>query len=88
MALVILMGGTFISYQLNLLGPMMQMTNAATNQAVEIGKEKLREFLQNNEMARQALSMTQDSSGDGIDLEVLNSNGRRRESTWPGDDDL
>ncbi|KAI1745677.1 RHD3/Sey1 [Xylaria scruposa] len=55
--LIIISGGTYVAYNLNLLGPMMQMSGAAWNQAIEIGKQRLREFLENNETARQAIAM-------------------------------
>lgn len=55
--LIILAGGTYVAYNLNLLGPMMQMSSAAWNQAIEIGKQRLREFLENNETARQAIAL-------------------------------
>lgn len=55
--LIIMAGGAYIAYNLNLLGPMMQMSSAAWNQAIEIGKQRLREFLENNEMARQAIAL-------------------------------
>lgn len=55
--LLIVAGGTYVAYSLNLLGPMMQMSSAAWGQASDIGKQRLREFLENNETARQAISM-------------------------------
>lgn len=74
-----------MAYSLNLLGPMMQMTNAASNQAVEIGKQKLRDFLENNETARAALAMPAKDS-DSISLETLDSRGKRREKEEDEDD--
>lgn len=55
--LIIIAGGTYVAYSLNLLGPMVQMSGAAWNQAIEIGKQRLRDFLENNETARQAIAM-------------------------------
>ena len=65
---------------------MVQMTNAATNQAVEIAKGKLREFLENNETARQAIGMPgrQDT---GISMDTLDSRGKRQQQSRPDDDD-
>lgn len=80
-----LAGGTYVAYNLNLLGPMMQMTNAASNQAVEIGKQKLRDFLENNETARAALAMPAKDS-DSISMETLDSRGKRREKDEDEDD--
>lgn len=79
-------GGTYVAYNLNLLGPMMQMTNAASNQAVEIGKQKLREFLENNETARSALAMPAKKDSDSISMDTLDSRGKRREKDEDEDD--
>jgi len=38
------------------------MSNAASAQAVEIGKEKLRDFLESSETGRQAMAMSSSSS--------------------------
>jgi hypothetical protein len=88
--LILLMGGgTYVAYTLNLLGPMMQMTNAASNQAVEIAKEKLRAFLESNETVRQAISMPsrqQDSGSIGLDR--LDSRGKRAQQVEDEDDDI
>ncbi|CAK7202313.1 Dynamin-like GTPase that mediates homotypic ER fusion [Sporothrix eucalyptigena] len=98
--LAIFAGGTYVAYSLALLGPMMQMANAASNQAVEIGKQKLRDFLENNDSARQALAMparptggnSRNSTSDDISLDTLNSSGRKqtplRDSTTRLDDDI
>lgn len=85
--LCLMAGGTYLAYNLNLLGPMMQMANAASNQAVDIGKQKLRDFLENNETARSALSMParQDT---GVSLDTLDSQGRRRETAEEDEDDI
>lgn len=79
-------GGTYVAYNLNLLGPMMQMTNAASNQAVEIGKQKLRDFLESNETARTALAMPARKDTDSISLDTLDSKGMRREKDEDDDD--
>lgn len=72
---------------------MMQMANAATHQGVEIGKAKLREFLENNETARQAIAMPAgERIRDSIGMEDLDSSGRRRNApvraAEDDDDDL
>ncbi|ERT00165.1 protein SEY1 [Sporothrix schenckii 1099-18] len=90
--LAIFAGGTYVAYSLSLLGPMMQMANAASNQAVEIGKQKLRDFINNNDSARQALAMparsdSTSSSSDNIHMDTLNSSGRRQNTTTRIDDD-
>lgn len=78
-------GGSYVAYNLNLLGPMLQMTNAASNQAVEIGKQKLRDFLENNETARSALAMPA-RTDTGISMDTLDSKGKRRENDEDEDD--
>nr|POE53319.1 protein sey1 [Quercus suber] len=57
--LLILLGiGGYVTYTLNLWGPMLRMTNAASSQGLEILKEKLRDFLENSETGRQAIGMS------------------------------
>lgn len=79
-------GGSYVAYNLNLLGPMMQMANAASNQAAEIGKQKLRDFLENNETARATLAMPARRDTDSISLETLDSRGKRKEKDEDEDD--
>jgi protein SEY1 len=57
--LILLAGAAYITYTLNLWGPMLRMTNAATAQGLEIFKEKLREFLESSETGRQAIGISQ-----------------------------
>lgn len=78
-------GGSYVAYNLNLLGPMMQMANAASNQAVDIGKQKLRDFLENNETARSALAMPARKDTD-ISMDTLDSKGKRRGGDEDEDD--
>jgi hypothetical protein len=61
---------------------MMKMANAASQQAIEVGKERLREFLESSDTGRQATAMNE---SDGISLSTLNSRGKR--VTADGDDD-
>ncbi|KAF3070709.1 Protein sey1 [Daldinia childiae] len=84
--LVIIAGGLYVSYSLNLLGPMMQMSNAAWNQASEIGKQRLREFVENNETARQAIGMAGRDS-DSISMDTLDSRGKKKSRVAVDDDD-
>lgn len=51
---------------------MYQMANAASQQAVEEGKKRLREFLESSDTGRQAMAM---SGQDDIQLRKLNGNG-------------
>jgi hypothetical protein len=56
---------------------MIKMANAASQQAIEVGKERLREFLENSDSARQAVAMGGRDS-DSISLNTLDSRGKRR----------
>ncbi|KAI0142419.1 root hair defective 3 GTP-binding protein [Hypoxylon sp. NC0597] len=84
--LVIVAGGLYVSYNLNLLGPMMQMSSAAWNQAIEIGKQRLRDFLENNETARQAIGVRGRDS-DSISMDTLDSRGKKQSRAVADDDD-
>jgi len=87
--LIMMAGGLYVAYTLNLIGPMLQMANAATNQGVEIGKQKLREFLESSDTARQAIGMPGRDS-DSISLDTLDSRGKRspRAAETHDDDDI
>lgn len=74
MFLLMLGAGAYITYTLNLWGPMLQMTNAASQQALEEGKKRLREFLEASDTGRQAIAM---SGQDDIRMEKLNGHGKR-----------
>ncbi|RCI16549.1 hypothetical protein L249_2256 [Ophiocordyceps polyrhachis-furcata BCC 54312] len=63
--LLMMAGGTYVAYTLNLLGPMMQMGNAAVNQGVDIAKQQLRDFIANSEAAKQALAMPSSNGSRG-----------------------
>ncbi|KAI7303184.1 hypothetical protein KC315_g15812, partial [Hortaea werneckii] len=72
--LLILLGvGAYVTYTLNLWGPLLRMSNAASSQGLEIFKEKLREFLETSETGRQAIGISA-KHGD-IKLDNLSSNG-------------
>ena len=86
--LLLLAGGSYVAYNLNLLGPMMQMTNAASNQALEIAKERLREFLQNSDTARQALGVPVREDGDAVSMDTLDSRGKKKEKPVEDIDDI
>ena len=53
---------------------MLKMTNAASQQALEEGKKRLREFLESSDTGRQAIAM---SGQEGIIREKLDMNGRK-----------
>jgi hypothetical protein len=63
---------------MNMLGPMMQMANAAATQGVDIGKQKLREFIENSDSARQALNMPSRTDSDAVSLDTLDSRGKKK----------
>jgi len=85
--LILLGVGAYVTYTLNLWGPMLRMANAASTQAVEIGKEKLRDFLENSETGRQAIGMKAREDSDSISLNTLDSRGKRRTVEDEDDDD-
>lgn len=62
---------------------MARMANAASAQAVDIGKEKLREFLETSESGRRAMAQSGlDNStrrGDEVRMDRLNGNGKKNE---------
>ncbi|KAF1989152.1 protein SEY1 [Aulographum hederae CBS 113979] len=78
--LILLATGAYVTYTLNLWGPMIRMANAASAQAVEVGKERLREFLESSDTGRQAMAMSgrRDDTG-GIELDGLNRSGKKEE---------
>ncbi|KAI5306297.1 Dynamin-like GTPase that mediates homotypic ER fusion [Ascosphaera pollenicola] len=47
----------YITWQLNLWGPMIRMTNAATEQAIAESKRRLRDFLSDSDTNREAVCM-------------------------------
>lgn len=71
--LIVLAAGAYITYTLNLWGPMLQMTNAASAQALEEGKKRLREFLEASDTGRQAMAM---SGQESTPMRKLNGHGK------------
>ena len=67
---------------------MLRMANAASAQAVEIGKEKLREFLESSDTGRQAMGMSGRQDSDGISLNTLDSRGKRNPAVEDDDDEI
>jgi len=66
---------------------MIRMANAASQQAVEVGKERLREFLESSDTGRQAMAMGSRTDSDGISLNTLDSRGKRKPAVEDDDDD-
>ena len=85
--LLILLGVTaYVTYTLNLWGPMLRMANAASQQALEVGKERLREFLESSDTGRQAMAMS-GRDGDAIGLQPLDRHGKKLNATSADDMD-
>lgn len=63
------------------------MANAASTQALDIGKERLREFLESSDTGRQAMRMADQQGGgrrdEGIRMDRLNGDGKKKD-----DDDI
>lgn len=83
--------GAYVTYTLNLWGPMARMADAASRQAIDIGKERLRDFLESSDTGRQAMAMSGNQpSGrrpkdhDEISMDSLNGDGKKKSL----DDDL
>jgi protein SEY1 len=69
--------GAYVTYQLNLWGPIINMANAASAQALEEGKKRLREFLEASETGRQAMAM---QGGESYEMSRMNGTGTRGKS--------
>ncbi|KAI4181934.1 MAG: hypothetical protein L6R41_006313 [Letrouitia leprolyta] len=61
------------------------MANAASQQAIEEGKKRLREFLEASDTGRQAMTM---SSDNGINMQKLNGHGKAVRPTEDEDDEI
>ncbi|OQN98688.1 Protein SEY1 [Cryoendolithus antarcticus] len=77
--------GAYVTYTLNLWGPILRMTNAASSQGLEIFREKLREFLESSDTGRQAIGMSQKA---GYSMDTLHSNGTTKTNATKVDDDV
>jgi len=91
--LILLAVGAYVTYTLNLWGPMARMANAASAQALEVGKERLREFLESSESGRQAMAMSGQQGGRGRDqenikMDRLNGDGKKRSDDVDDLDDI
>ncbi|KAJ8099869.1 RHD3/Sey1 [Lipomyces tetrasporus] len=86
-ALLAMVGGVvYVAYFLHLLGPIMKMGNAAFDQAVTSGKEKLREVLDVKPMDSYSRNRTSALAESGstkadIPLDDLDENGKTTSST-------
>lgn len=89
--LLLLGGGAYIAYTLNLLGPMLQMGNAAATQGIDLAKQQLREFIVNSDMARQAVDAPRNSQRkepEAISMDTLDSRGKKATTTGDDLDDI
>lgn len=79
----------YVTYQLNLWGPIIKMTEAASNQAVHEGKRRLRDFLESSDTGRQAIAMSSSAGGTGEEYEMSNmqKKGGASRATDEGDGD-
>ena len=69
------------------------MANAASQQAVEVGKERLREFLESSDTGRQAMAMSGRQAGrsrdyDEISMDTLNGDGKKKRNDEDDLDDI
>jgi protein SEY1 len=83
--LILLGVGAYVTYTLNLWGPMARMANAASTQALDIGKERLRDFLESSDTGRQAMAMSGQQGGnrsrqyDDVKMDRLNGDGKKND---------
>lgn len=79
--------GAYVTYQLNLWGPMLNMANAASAQALEEGKKRLREFLETTETGRSALAMPT-AGGDSYEMRSMNKTRSPKEEDGGADEEI
>lgn len=84
--MILLSVAAYVTYTLNLWGPMMRMSNAASVQAVEMFKERLREFLESSDTGRQAMAMS-GNAAESIGLDRLDSTGKKAGGDAADDED-
>ncbi|OAP61496.1 protein sey1 [Fonsecaea erecta] len=85
MFLILIAIAAYVTYTLNLWGPMFKMANAASQQALEEGKKRLREFLEENPTARHAVAMS--TGRDEYEMRDLDSSSKARKIKTDGADD-
>lgn len=88
--LILLAIAAYITYTLNLWGPLLKMTNAASQQALEIGKERLREFLEQTDTGRQAMALSgvKDEGGADIGMSTLDGRGKKIKEEDEDEDEI
>jgi hypothetical protein len=88
--IILALSGLYVTYTLNLWGPILRMSNTMYNQALEIAKEKLREFLESSDTGRQAMAMAgreNATTADNISLHTLDGDGKRKVKDVSDDDE-
>ncbi|KAK1144035.1 Dynamin-like GTPase that mediates homotypic ER fusion [Aspergillus melleus] len=80
--------GAYVTYQLNLWGPIMKMTEAASNQAMTEGKKRLREFLESSDTGRQAIAMSTPGGSSGRAGEQHEMSNLNKQGKVAEEDDL
>ena len=79
-----------MTYKLNLWGPIIKMTEAASHQAVVEGKRRLRDFLESSDTGRQAIAMSAAGAKGGHreEYEMSDLRGKSSGKSSNDDDDL
>lgn len=77
-----------MTYTLNLWGPIINMTTAASNQALTEGKKRLRDFLQDSEAGRQAIAMTSSSAREQVEMRNLSRRKAKVDGIEEDDDEI
>ncbi|CAL5871143.1 uncharacterized protein PFLUO_LOCUS5389 [Penicillium psychrofluorescens] len=79
--------GAYITYQLNLWGPIIKMTEAASQQGLQEAKRRLREFLESSDTGRQAIAMSAgDRAGSSSRTEEYEMSDMAQKGSKAGDD--
>ena len=78
--------GAYITYQLNLWGPILKMTEAASQQALVEGKRRLRDFLESSDTGRQAMAMSAERTGSSSRKEEYEMSDMQKPSSKANDD--
>jgi len=70
----------------------MRVANAASQQSLEVGKERLRAFLENSDAGRQAMAMGGDSNStrryEEVKMDRLNGDGKKSKAMEEDLDDI
>ena len=84
--------GAYVTYTLNLWGPMARMANAASQQGLEVGKERLRTFLESSDTGRQAMAMSGGMNDtrrqENVRMDRLNGDGKKSKAEEEDLDDI